>query len=104
MKAGMLWGDEKEKVTCHFKNVTISCREEKESEILVAAGNFEKIIFEDCKIEGYKDPAILVGTDDQIKIIRSTPIRIIRGTKEDCLAAHPGGLAPQDKGKNIRYT
>lgn len=103
LKAGMLWGDENEKVICHFKNVTISCREGKESEILIAAGNFERIVFEDCKIEGYSEPTILVGTDDAVEIIRSTPIRIVHGTKEDCLAAHPGGIAPQDKGKNIRY-
>lgn len=101
MNAGMLWGDEDEKVICHFKNVKISCREGYENEPLFAAGNFEKIIFEDCIIEGYTEPTILAGTDDVVEVIRSTPITVKRVTKEECIAAHPGGIASQDKGKGI---
>ena len=44
---GMLWGDPEEKVTCHYKNVKISCREGYGSVPLLAAGNVDKLIFED---------------------------------------------------------
>ena len=103
---GMLWGDENEKVICHFKNVTITCRKGYEKVPLLAAGNFEKIIFEDCTLEGFDNPTILAGTDDPVEVIRSTPITVKRTTKEECVKAHPTGLASQDKGKdpkNLRF-
>jgi len=102
--AGMLWGDKNEKVTCHFKNVRISCRKGCENEPMLVAGNFEKIIFEDCVIEGYANPTILAGTDDVVEVIRSTPVTVKKATIEECLAAHPGGIASQDVGKNLRFT
>lgn len=103
VSAGMLWGDKNEKVTCHFKNVRISCRQGCENEPLFVAGNFEKIIFEDCTIEGYINPTILAGTDGIVEIIRSTPVTVKKATMEECIAAHPGGIASQDVGKNLRF-
>ncbi len=100
---GMLWGDANEKVICCFKNVTISCREGYGVVPLLAAGNFEKLIFEDCRIEGYNNPTILAGTDDSVEVIRSTPITVRKATQEECIAAHPTGLASQDVGKNLRF-
>ena len=98
-RAGMLWGAEQEKVTCRFKNVKISCEKGFENQILLAAGNFEKIIFEDTIIEGYEDPTILTGTDGVIEVIRSTPVTIKSATLDECIEAHPGGVAFQDQEK-----
>ncbi len=100
---GMLWGDANEKVICCFKNTTISCREGYGDVPLLAAGNFEKLTFEDCRIEGYNNPTILAGTDDPVEVIRSTPITVRKATQEECIAAHPTGLASQDVGKNLRF-
>ncbi len=98
-RAGMLWGDEKEKVTCRFKNVKISCEEGSEKAILLAAGNFEKIVFEDCTIEGFENPTILAGTEGKIEVIRTTPVTIQKSNLEECIDAHPGGYAFQDRHK-----
>lgn len=100
---GMLWGDENEKVTCRFINVRISRRSNQEEKPLLAAGNFERLVFEDCVIEGYERPTILVGTDDVVEIIRTTPVALKRASKEECIAAHPGGIASQDVGKGLRF-
>ncbi len=100
---GMLWSSENEKVTCIFKNTKISCREGRGDEYLLVAGNFERLVFEDCIIEGYNDPTILVGTEGEIEVIRSTPIKQKKGTMEECIAAHPGGIASQDLGKNLNF-
>ena len=74
---------------------------------MLVAGNFDRIVFEDCTVEGYTDPTILVGTDDldKIDVIRSTPLNIKRVTKEECLAAHPGGISSADRGNehNLNY-
>ena len=97
---GMIWGKEDERLAlCHFKNVTIACRPGHEDVPMLVAGNFDKIIFEDCTIEGYNDPTILVGTDDaqNIEVINSTPITIKRVTPEECIAAHPGGIHSGDR-------
>ena len=88
-RAGMLWGDEKEKVTCIFKNSRIRAAEGAGSEPLLVAGNFEKIIFEDCVIEGFSDPTVLAGTDGKVEIIRSTPVTVRRAAPEECRKAHP---------------
>lgn len=98
-RAGMLWSAEEEKVTCHFKNVKISCEEGYEEQVLLTAGNFEKIVFEDTTIEGYKNPTILAGTEGQVEMIRSTPIRIEKSDLEECIQAHPWGYAYQDREK-----
>lgn len=98
-RAGMLWGDEKEKVTCRFQNVKIVCEKGYEKEILLAAGNFERLVFADTVIEGYEDPTILVGTDGEIEVVRSTPITVRAATLEECIEAHPGGVAFEDKEK-----
>jgi len=97
MRPGMLWGDEDEKVTCHFKNVKIICKEGYEDEPLFVAGNFDKIIFEDCTIEGFNDPRILVATDGEVEVIRSTPIKAQKSTQEECLDAHPWGVYSADR-------
>ncbi len=99
---GMLWGDAEEKVTCRFKNVTFACREGMDHIPLLAMGNIKELIFEDCKFEGFRQkPVFLLGTEDQecIKVIRSDEIEVKRSTFEECVAAHPGGVASQDKGK-----
>lgn len=103
IKTGMLWGDAEEKVTCHFKNVTFAAKKGYEKVPMLAAGNFEAIIFEDCTMEGYEEPTILMGTNDKVEIIRSTPVTLKPSNLEECLIAHPDGLASQDVGKNLSF-
>lgn len=91
-QTGMIWSTEEEKITCHFKNVHISCREGYGALPLVVAGNFERLIFEDCVIEGYDEPTVLIGTEGTVEVIRSTPIRVKRATMDECLDAHPHGV------------
>ena len=104
---GMVWGKESEKITCRFKNVHIACRKGFEESIMLVAGNFDRLIFENCTIDGYKNPTILIGTDDvdKVEIINSTPITVKRVSKEECLEAHPGGISSADFGneKNLNY-
>lgn len=104
---GMVWGKDIEKITCHFKNVHIACRAGAEDTIMLVAGNFDRLIFENCTIDGYNDPTILVGTDDldKVEIIGGTPITVKKATKEECLAAHPGGISSADFGNeaNLNY-
>lgn len=101
---GMLWGDEEDKVICRFKNVTFACREGKGQAPLLAVGNVEKLLFEDCTFEGYTNtPSLLVGTDDfeNIEIIRSGEIELKKSNLDECIEAHPAGIASQDRGKNL---
>ncbi len=98
---GMIWGRESEKITCYFRNVHIACRPGFENVPLLSVGNFDKIVFENCVIEGFENPTILVGTDgiENIEIINSTPITIKQATKQECFDAHPGGISSADFGK-----
>ncbi|MBR2615134.1 MAG: right-handed parallel beta-helix repeat-containing protein [Clostridia bacterium] len=98
---GMLWGDAEEKVTCRFKNVTFACREGANQVPMLAIGNVKKLVFEDCTFQGYEKPVFLMGTDDEanVELIRSGEIDLRRVSFEECVAAHPGGVATQDKGK-----
>jgi len=92
-QTGMVWSDENERITCRFKGMHISCREGCEALPLLVAGNFDRLIFEDCLIEGYTEPTVLVGTDGgTVEVIRSTPITVKRVSLEECLAAHPHGI------------
>ncbi len=101
IRAGMLWGDEKEKVTCVFRNMTIACRKGYEKEPLFVAANFEKIVFDHCTFEGYEDPRILAATDDVVEVIEcSSDVRVQKATQEECLEAHPWGTGILD-GKHI---
>lgn len=104
-ETGMVWGDANEKIFCHFKNLRISCEAGREDVPLFVAGNFEKIIFEDCVIEGYREPTILLGTEGEVELIRTTPITIKRATFEECLDAHPHGIFSEDLklGRSFRY-
>jgi hypothetical protein len=95
-ETGMIWGDANEKITCHFKNLHISCEAGRENIPLLVAGNFDKIVFEDCTIEGYTEPTILLGTEGEVEIIRSTPITLKRASFEECLDAHPHGIFSED--------
>ncbi len=104
LRAGELWGDENEKVTCVFKNCRISCKPGSEQEPLFVAGNFEKIVFEDTVIEGFAEPCIWAGTEGNVEIVRSTPVRVIPKTKAECLEKHPWGIAREDTGKGIHFT
>ena len=100
---GMLWGDAEDKVICRFKNVTFACREGMGHVPMMALGNIEKLLFEDCTFEGYDKPIFLLGTDDEanIELVRSGEIELKRATLEECIEAHPTGVASQDKGKFI---
>ena len=100
-QTGMLWGDPEDKVICRFKNVTFACREDAQDVPLLAVGNVEKLLFENCTFEGYSDPNILVGTDDleNIEIVGSGEIEVKKASFEDCLLAHPSGIAWKDWGK-----
>lgn len=94
-QTGMVWSNETERITFHLKNVHISCREGCENIPVFVAGNFDRIIFEDCVIEGFAEPTILVGTDGgEVEVIRSTPVTVKRATIEECHEAHPHGLVP----------
>jgi hypothetical protein len=94
-QTGMVWSEENERITFHLKNVRISCRKGCENIPVFVAGNFDKIIFEDCVIEGFADPTVLVGTEGgEVEVIRSTPVSVIRTTIEKCHEAHPHGLVP----------
>jgi len=104
-ETGMIWGDANEKITCHFKNVHITCESGREDIPLLVAGNFDKIIFEDCTLEGYTDPTILLGTEGEVEVIRSTPITLKHVSFEDCLNAHPHGIFSEDLklGRSFQY-
>ncbi len=100
---GMLWGDADDKVICRFKNVQFACREGMGNVPMLAAGNFEKILFEDCTFDGYTKPILLIGTDDveNVELVRSGEMELKKATLQECIEAHPGGIASQDKGKFI---
>lgn len=100
-QTGMLWGDAEDKVICRFKNVTFACREGAGDVPLLAVGNVEKLLFEDCTFEGYTKPSILIGTDDveNIEVVRSGEIEVKKVSFEDCIVAHPSGIAKLDRGK-----
>ena len=100
---GMLWGDKDDKVICRFKNTTFACREGMGEIPMMAVGNFEKILFEDCTFEGYEKPILLVGTDDveNVELVRTAEIELKKSTLEECVEAHPGGVAYADQGKFI---
>ena len=102
-QTGMVWSHEKERITCRFKNMRISCREGCEQLPLLVAGNFDRLIFEDCVIEGYAEPTVLVGTDGgEVEIIRSTPITVKRVSFEECLKAHPHGIVDHPLNANMK--
>lgn len=103
IRPGMMWGDAKEKVHCHFKNVTLRAKKGYGKEPLFVAANFEKIIFENCRLEGFEDPTILVATDDVIEQINSTPITIKKATRAECMEAHPWGNIGEDPTLNKIY-
>lgn len=103
IRPGMLWGDAKEKVTCHFKNVTIRAKEGVEHFPLFVAANFDKIIFENCTVEGWDNPEIWVASDGIVEQIGSTPIKVRKATWDECIEAHPWGIAPEDRGKNRTF-
>ena len=69
-------GRRKGQSNCHFKNVTLRAKAGYGKEPLFAAANFEKIVFENCRLEGFEDPTILVATDDVVEFIGSTPITV----------------------------
>ncbi|MBQ3075064.1 MAG: hypothetical protein IJC26_03260, partial [Clostridia bacterium] len=103
IRPGMLWGNKNEKVTCHFKNVTIRAKEGQGNFPLFVAANFDKIIFENCTVEGWEDPQIWVASDGIVEQIGSTPITVKKTTWDRCIEAHPWGIAPQDKGKKRTF-
>ncbi len=100
-RTGMLWGDAEDKVICRFKNVTFACREGMADVPMLAVGNFQELLFEDCTFEGYEKPIILVGTEDRAEAVRSGEIEFRKASFEECIAAHPGGVAFEDIGKKI---
>ena len=100
---GMLWGDAEDKVICRFKNVTFACREGMGDVPLLVLGNVEKLLFEDCRFDGYSKPILLIGTDDEknVEVVRSGEIELRKASFEECVEAHPGGIALLDQGKFI---
>lgn len=104
---GMIWGKDIEKITCHLKNLHIACRKGYEDVPMLVAGNFDKIVFENCTIEGYSNPTILVneGEEDKLEIINCTPITVKPASKKECMAAHLGGVSSADRGNeaNLNY-
>jgi hypothetical protein len=103
-RTGMLWGDPEEKVTCHYKNVKITAREGQADRPLLVASNVEALIFEDCTIEGFENPVILLGSeDDKVEFIRTQPVPLGKVSLEDALVLHKGGIAAIDQGKNLNF-
>ena len=103
IRPGMLWGDVNEKVYCHLKNVTIRAKEGYGKEPLFVAANFEKIIFENCTLEGFEDPTIWVATNGIVEQINSTPFTLRNATRDECMAAHPWGHIGENPTENIAY-
>ena len=102
-RAGMLWGDENEKVICRFKHCRFVAKKGCGKDPLFVAANFEKILFEDCVLEGFEDPAIWAATDDPVEVIRSTPVKVLKKTQAECFAMHPYGIPVEDLGKNLTF-
>ena len=100
-QTGMLWGDAEDKVICRFKNVTFARKADTEEVPLLAAGNVEKLLFENCTFEGFDKPHILMGTDDtaNVEVVNSGDFEVKQATFEDCILAHPSGIAKLDQGK-----
>ena len=97
-RTGMLWGDEKEKVTVSFCNVTVQGKKERENDVLFVAANFDKIIFENVCFEGYEAPVVYVADEGEVVVKNcNKPLRIVRATREECLRLHPYGIHPDDK-------
>ena len=96
-RPGMLWGDANEKVICVFKGCRFVCKKGCEKEPLFVAANFEKIVFEDCVLEGWDDPCVLTATEGAFEVIRSTPVRAVPSTREECFDAHPWGVYSPDR-------
>jgi hypothetical protein len=95
-RAGILWGDRDEKVTCHFKNVTIRAKRGAGNFPLFVAANFDKIIFENCTIEGWEKPEIMIATNDIVEFVGdTTPITVKKASWEECIEVRPWGIAPQ---------
>ena len=72
----------------------------------MGVGNVEKLLFEDCKFENFTNtPYLLVGTDDfeNIEVVRSGEIELRKSNLDECIEAHPAGIASQDKGKNLYW-
>ena len=42
------------------------------------------------------DDCFLAGTDGVIEVIRSTPITVKESNLDECIEAHPGGVAFED--------
>lgn len=80
-QTGMVWSDENGRITCRFKGMHISCREGCETLPLLVAGNFDRLIFEDCLIEGYTEPTVLVGTESSDPFIAPLTVRAPLGTE-----------------------
>jgi len=100
-RAGMLWGDAEDKVICRFKNVTFKFKEGTENFPILAVGNVEKLLFEDCTFVGDVKPVVFVGTDDleNIEVVRSGDIELKKVSFAECLEVHPSGIAQDDQGK-----
>ncbi len=100
-QTGMLWGDAEDKVICRFKNVTFARKADTQEVPLLAAGNVEKLLFENCTFEGFEKPGILMGTDDaaNVEVVNSGDFEVKQATFEDCILAHPSGIAKLDQGK-----
>ncbi len=102
-QTGMLWGDAEDKVICRFKHVTFACREGMDQVPMLAVGNFEKLLFEDCTFEVRVKIILLVRTDDMVhvELVCSGEMELRKSTLEECIEAHPGGIAKEDIGKFI---
>jgi len=55
-QTGMVWSDENERITCHFKNLHISCREDCKHLPLLVAGNFDRLILRIVSLKAMHPP------------------------------------------------
>ncbi len=83
--------------------MTIRVKDGSEPFPLFVAANFDKIIFENCTVEGTDEPRIRIANDGVVEQINSTPIAVKKATWDECIEAHPWGIAPQDRGKNRTF-
>ena len=66
---------------------------------LFVAGNFDKIIFENCTVEGEGEPAVWIATEGEVELINSTPITVKKVTREECIEVRPWGIPAEYRKK-----
>jgi len=75
-KEGILHGDENEKVSYTLKNCRITKKTGVEDFPLLVCTNFEKVVLDGVRIEGFETPFVDQKTDGVFEFQNSTPVEI----------------------------